>query len=101
MGQLALGAASLASRVSRGRAIVVAADGFDFPAGMVVGEELSVFARIERTGRSSMTIATQGWRRERDGEGVSRAASGRFVFVAVDGNNQPRPLDTEQEKEHG
>jgi len=92
MSQLALGAASLASRHSRGRAIIVAASDFEFPNGMLVGEELSVFATIEKTGRTSMTISAQGWRRERDGDDTSLVASGRFTFVAVDDSNMPRPL---------
>ncbi len=92
MSQMALGAASLASRHSKGRAILVAASDFQFPAGMLVGEELSVYAVLEKQGRTSMTIAAEGWRRERDGDDCSRAASGRFTFVAVDENNTPRAI---------
>ncbi len=92
MSQMALGAASLASRHSRGRAIIVAASDFEFPNGMLVGEELSVFAGIEKSGRTSMTISAQGWRRERDGEDTSLVATGRFTFVAVDQNNVPRAI---------
>jgi acyl-CoA thioesterase YciA len=92
MGQMALGAASLAARYSKGRAIVVAASDFEFPIGMTVGDELSVFATLERKGRSSMTIFTEGWRRERDRDDCCLAAKGRFTFVAVDENNRPRSL---------
>ncbi|MDQ4419709.1 acyl-CoA thioesterase [Sphingobium sp. DEHP117] len=92
MSQMALGAASLASRHSKGRAILVAASDFQFPAGMLVGEELSVYATLERQGRTSMTIAAEGWRRERDGDESSRAASGCFTFVAVDETNTPRAI---------
>lgn len=98
MSQMALGAASLASRHSRGRAILVAASDFEFPAGMVAGEELSVFATLEKVGRTSMTITAQGWRRERDGDGQARAASGRFVFVAVNEENSPREFLSDQGK---
>ncbi|MEO8724407.1 MAG: hotdog domain-containing protein [Sphingobium sp.] len=101
MSQMALGAASLASRHSHGRAILVAADDFAFPAGMVVGEELSVFAAMEKIGRTSMTISTQGWRRERDGEGCSLAASGCFTFVAVDDANRPRMIYEDQGTNNG
>lgn len=98
MSQLALGAASLASRYSHGRAILVAATDFNFPAGMVTGEELSVFATMEKVGRTSMTIATHGWRRERDGDASSLAASGLFTFVAVDEANRPRMVLPDQGK---
>jgi len=92
MSQMALGAASLASRHSKGRAILKAASDFDFPAGLVAGEELSVFATLEKQGRTSMTIFAQAWRRERDGDESSLAATGRFIFVAVDENNKSRAI---------
>lgn len=92
MSQMALGAASLASRHSRGRAILKAASDFEFPAGLVAGEELSVFAELEKLGRTSMTIAAQAWRRERDSDVSDLAATGRFIFVAVDEQNKPREI---------
>ena len=98
MSQMALGAASLASRHSKGRAILVAASDFTFPAGIVVGEELSVYATLENSGRTSMAISTEGWRRERDGDETCLAATGRFTFVAVDETNTPRAIFHDQGK---
>lgn len=95
MSQMALGAASLASRHSRGRAILVAASDFTFPAGMLVGEELSVYATLEKSGRTSMTISAEGWRRERDGDDACLTATGCFTFVAVDENNTPRTISSD------
>ncbi len=92
--QMALGAASLASRRSHGRAILVAADEMRFPAGAVMGDELSVFTRMEKTGTTSMTISTRAERRERDGDFTETVATGRFTFVAVDDANRPRPLQS-------
>ena len=48
--QMALGAASVASRLSKGRAILVAADDMRFPAGAAMGDELSVYTVLEKTG---------------------------------------------------
>lgn len=92
MSQMALGAASLASRHSRGRAILKAASDFEFPAGLVAGEELSVFAVLEKSGRTSMTIVAQAWRRERNSDKCDLASTGRFIFVAVDEQNKPREI---------
>jgi acyl-CoA thioesterase YciA len=90
--QMALGAASLASRHSKGRAILVAADELRFPAGMLCGDELSVYVAMEREGRSSMTIFVEVVRRDRDSDFTETAATGRFTFVAVDDSNKPRPF---------
>ena len=92
--QMALGAASQASRVAKGRAILVAADELRFPAGMVCGDELSVYVALEKSGRSSMTFVAEAERRDRDSDFTQIAATGRFTFVAVDDNNRPRPLDS-------
>ncbi|MDB5678731.1 hotdog domain-containing protein [Sphingomonas bacterium] len=84
-GQMALAGGSLASRRTGKRAPVVAADGFEFTAPVAVGDELSVWAEVAQQGRTSMTVETEAWGRDRHGEKTSRAAKGRFVFVGVDG----------------
>ena len=84
-GQMALAGGSLASRRTGKRAPVVAADGFKFIAPVDVGDELSVWAEVASEGRTSMTIATQAWKRDRHGEAVALVAEGRFVFVGVGG----------------
>jgi acyl-CoA thioesterase YciA len=92
MSQMALAAGSLASRVARGKCVVVAADEFRFPGAMAVGDELSVFVTIEKQGRSSLTIAAEGVARERDGEGETKVASGRFTFVAIGPDGKAREI---------
>lgn len=90
MGQMALAAGSVASRASGARCPVVAADGFSFTAPVQVGEEVSFHAEIVATGRTSMTVAVQVWRRERHGEGASQTAAGRFVLVAIGADDRSR-----------
>jgi len=95
MGQMALAAGSVASRHSGARAPVVAADGFTFTAPVQVGDEVSVYAAIVATGRTSMTVAVEIVRRDRHGEGTERAAQGRFVLVAMADDGRPKALNTE------
>jgi acyl-CoA thioesterase YciA len=100
MSQMALAAGSLASRHSKGKAVVVAADELSFPGAPQVGDEISVYAELEKQGRSSMTIAVEAVARERDGDAETKVASGRFTFVALDENDKPREI-AEQEKQNG
>lgn len=93
MGQMALAAGSVASQRCRGRAPVVAADGFSFTAPVQVGDEVSFFAAITGTGRTSMTVAVDVWRRERHGDGTERAATGSFTLVSMGADGKPRPVD--------
>ena len=90
--QMALAAGSLASRHSKGKAVVVAADALRFPGAPSVGDEISVYADLEKQGRTSMTIAVEAVARERDGEGETAVASGRFTFVALGTDDRPREI---------
>ena len=92
MSQMALGAGSLASREGQGRANVVAATDFAFPAAMAVGDELSIYCEIIREGNTSITIAAEGVSRERNGETTQTVCKGTFVFVLADEYGKPRPV---------
>jgi acyl-CoA thioesterase YciA len=92
MSQMALAAGSLASRHSRGKAVVVAADELRFPGAPQVGDEISVYAELEKQGRTSMTIGVEAVARERDSDGEKKVASGRFTFVALGGDDRPREI---------
>jgi len=96
MGQMALAAGSVASRHCGGRAPVVAADGFSFTAPVEIGDEVSFHAAIVKTGRSSMTVAVDVWRRDRHGEGTERAARGTYILVSMGEDDRPRPLVIEE-----
>ena len=98
MSQMALAAGSLASRQSRGKAVVVAADALKFTGAPKVGDEISVYAELTRQGRSSMAIAVTATARERDGEREYDVAAGEFTFVALDENDRPRVISAEQGK---
>ena len=93
MSQMALAAGSLASRRSKGKAVVVAADELRFPGAPRLGDEISVFAELEKQGRTSMTIAAEAVARERHGDAETTVATGRFTFVALDDEGRPRPVD--------
>ena len=92
MSQMALGAGALASRVGRGKAVVVSATDFAFPGAMAVGDELSVYCEVAATGTTSLTIAAEAIARTRNGEATVKVASGTFKFVLLDENDRPRAV---------
>jgi acyl-CoA thioesterase YciA len=97
MGQMGLAAGSLASRRSKGKAVVVAADELRFTGAMKVGDELSIYGEIKQQGTSSMTIAVEAVARHRNSEDEFPVATGTFKFVALDENGKPRALAAEEE----
>src|SRR5690348_16622485 len=98
MGQMGLACGSFASRRTRGKAILVAADAIKFPGAMAVGDELSVYVERLHQGRTSLRLKAEAIARERDGEGETLVAEGEFTFVALDKNNQPRTIAAEEER---
>ncbi|MCB2089792.1 MAG: acyl-CoA thioesterase [Sphingomonadaceae bacterium] len=92
MSQMALGAGALASRVGRGTAVVVSATDFSFPGKMAVGDELSVYAKVVKTGRTSLLVEVSSAARERNGEATQLVAAGTFKFVLLGEDGRPRPV---------
>lgn len=93
MSQLALGAASLVTRRTGLKAVVVGATDFAFPGVMQVGDELNVYADVVRTGRTSLTVATRGFGRARVSDTHVEVANGTFTFVVLDAEDRPCSVD--------
>ncbi|MHB9878340.1 acyl-CoA thioesterase [Pacificimonas sp. ICDLI1SI03] len=87
------GAGLIAARRSSGRAVTVAMNGMQFHHPVGVGDEVSVYGEIEKEGRSSMTITVEAWRRHRHEEEAVKVTQAVFIFVAVDDDGRPRPLE--------
>lgn len=83
-------AGSVASRHSHGRAVTIAVDGMTFHRPVFVGDEVSVYATLLSTGRTSMKIAVEAWRRARHDEQNYKVTEAVFTFVAVGEDRQPR-----------
>ncbi len=92
LSQMDLAGGTIASRVSQGRIATVHIDGMSFLAPVAVGDEVSIYAKIISTGRTSMKIDIAAWRRHRAEEESVKVTEGHFVYVAIDEKKQPRPL---------
>jgi len=92
MSQMDMGAGLVAARLARGRVATVAMDGMQFHHPVNVGDEVSVYCEVTRTGRSSITINTEAWRRHRFEEQSIKVTQAVFTFVAIDENGRPRAI---------
>jgi acyl-CoA thioesterase YciA len=94
MSQMDLAAGNLASRVSHGRCVTVSVDGMSFLRPVKIGDEVSVYCAMLSTGRTSMKINVEAWRRARITEEELRVTRAVFTFVAIDAEGKPRVLGT-------
>lgn len=92
MAQMDLAAASVATRRAEGRVATVAVEAMSFLSPVMVGDEVSLYGRLLSTGRTSMKIAVEAWRRHRQEVETTKVTEATFTFVAIDSDRKPRPL---------
>ena len=69
---------------AQGRVATVAVDGMTFYKTVLVGDLVSLYADLVKTGTTSMTIEVEVWVTRQPGNQLFQVTSARFVFVAVD-----------------
>ncbi len=95
MSLMDMGAGLVAAQRARGRVATVAMDGMQFLRPVEIGDEVSVYGRLTKTGRTSMTIAIEAWRRDRFEDEAVKVTAAVFTFVAIDDTGRPRALGEE------
>lgn len=97
MSQMDLAAGTTAALRAAGRCVTVAIDKVVLHQPVLIGDEVSLYTRIIRTGRTSMSIHVETWRRARHSHETVKVTEGVFTFVAIDDHRRPRPLPPEQQ----
>jgi acyl-CoA thioesterase YciA len=92
LSQMDLAGGSLATQRARGRCATVAVDGMVFHEPVFVGDEVSCYGELVRTGRTSMTVRIEAWRRDLASGQMRKVTEAVFTYVAIDGNRRPRQL---------
>lgn len=89
-----LAGATPAFEIAQGRCATIAVDGMVFHQPVSVGDEVSIYARVLKTGRTSIRVQVEAWKRPRNqAHGTSvRVTEGVFTYVAIDQDRKPRPL---------
>ena len=93
MAQVDLAGAVLPARIAKGRIATVAVNQFVFKQPVSVGDLLSFYARIERVGRTSITVNVEVYA-ERDPADlhVVKVTEANLTYVAIDGTGKPRTI---------
>src|SRR5579885_212255 len=92
LSQMDLAGGSLAAQRARGRCATVAVDGMVFHEPVFVGDEVSCYGEIVRTGRSSITTRIEAWRRNLASGEVRKVTQAIFTYVAIGADRRPRRL---------
>jgi acyl-CoA thioesterase YciA len=92
LSQMDIAAGIVASRRAQGHVATVAIEAMEFIAPILLHDVISVYARIERTGRTSMGIRIEVIASRNRGTDEVKVTEGVFTFVALDEESRPRPL---------
>jgi acyl-CoA thioesterase YciA len=93
LSQMDIAAGIVAAREADGPVATVAIQAMEFIAPVLLQDIVSVYAEIERIGRTSIAIRIEVIASRDRGARQENVTEGLFTFVALDANNRPRPVD--------
>jgi acyl-CoA thioesterase YciA len=94
LSQMDIAAGIVASHRAQGPVATVAIDAMEFIEPILLHDIISVFARIERTGRTSISIRIEVIATRDRGSKEVKVTEALFTFVALDEEHRPRALPT-------
>ena len=95
LSQMDIAAGIVASRRARGPVATIAIEAMKFLEPIHLRDLISVFAEVERVGRTSMAVRIEVVAHRDLGQTEVKVTEGLFTFVALDANHRPRPVDVE------
>ena len=93
LSQMDIAGGITASKRAQGSVATVAIERMEFIAPIHLRDVISVYAEVERVGRSSMGVRIEVIATRDRGASQVKVTEGLFTFVALDEQNRPRPVD--------
>jgi acyl-CoA thioesterase YciA len=95
LSQMDIASGIVAAREAEGAVATVAIDSMEFIAPILLHDLISVYAEVERIGRTSIAIRIEVVATRDRGRQEVKVTEGLFTFVALDENHRPRPVKRE------
>jgi acyl-CoA thioesterase YciA len=93
LSQMDIAGGIVAGRACQGACATVGIDAMEFIAPILLRDLISVYATIERRGRTSLAIRIDVIAQRDRGQTSVQVTSGVFTFVALDDAHRPREID--------
>jgi acyl-CoA thioesterase YciA len=93
MAQVDLAGAVIPARIAKGRIATVAVNQFVFKQPVSMGDLLSFYAKVERIGRTSVTVNVEVFAERNPADlQVVKVTEANITYVAIDASGRPRAL---------
>jgi acyl-CoA thioesterase YciA len=97
MAQVDIAGSVLPLRISKGRVATIAVNEFIFKNPVSMGDLLSLYARIERIGRTSITVHVAVYAERNPAQPqIVKVTEANLTYVAIDDQGRPRPVVAER-----
>ena len=94
LSQMDLAGGALSAQVVGGRTATVAIEAMTFHKPVFIGDLVSCYVEVVKTGRTSITVKIDTFATRLFGGEEVRVTEGIFVYVAIDDAGKPRPIDS-------
>ena len=93
MSQVDIAGSVVAHRAANGRVVTVAVNEFQFHQPVYVGDLVSCYAEVVKTGRTSLTVFVEVFaERRRMSEDCIKVTEATVTYVAIDESGRPRAV---------
>lgn len=93
LSQMDLAGAAVAKERANGPVATVAVNSMKFHRPIEVGDLVSIYTDIETVGKTSITVAIEVFAERGPSASEHKVTEGCYVFVAVNEDGRPRPID--------
>jgi acyl-CoA thioesterase YciA len=92
LSQMDIGGGIFASKVAKSRTVTVAIEAMSFRKAVYVGDLVSVYGKLVRIGRTSVTVRLEAWAMRRREMQSILVTDGNFTYVSIDDQGHPQAI---------
>ncbi|MBE8221635.1 MAG: acyl-CoA thioesterase [Bdellovibrionales bacterium] len=92
LSQMDLAGGLVAKKIAQGRVVTIALDSMTFLLPIFIGDTLCCYAKLIKTGKSSITIKIEAWAGRQYEDKRVKVTEGIFTYVAICSNRKTRKI---------
>ena len=92
LSQMDIGGGVFASKIAKTRTVTVAIEAMNFRKPVNVGDLVSVYGKLVRIGRTSITVHLEAWVTRRKETQPILVTDGNFTYVSIDEQGRPQEI---------
>lgn len=98
LSQMDMAGGARAYEFAGGRVVTVGIEAMTFHKPVFIGDEVSVYTDVVRSGRTSVTVRVESWARRRESRAYVKVTEGLFTFVHIDQSRQPAEISKKKQE---